>query len=263
MIPFAQLPRDQARQIRYVLCDIDDTITTRGKLSAAAYTALWRLHEAGIQVIPVTGRPAGWCDMIVRQWPVRAVVGENGAFVYYAQDGRLHTFTHPSVASGDIQGRLAAVRDACLAGVPGCRVSRDQFARIYDVAIDFNEDPPYLGPEAARRIQAICQEQGATAKISSIHVNAWFGDYNKVDMTKLFFAQVLGEDEQAIKRGVLFFGDSPNDEPMFAFFPLSAAVANIRPFVDDLRHLPAYVTQRPSGQGFAQAVDCLLELRKD
>lgn len=263
MIPFAQLPRDQARQVRYVLCDIDDTITTEGKLTAAAYTALWRLYEAGIQVIPVTGRPAGWCDMIVRQWPVRAVVGENGAFVYYAQDGHLHTFTHPSAASGDIQGRLAAVRDACLAGVPGCRVSRDQFARIYDVAIDFNEDPPYLGLEAARRIQAICREMGAAAKISSIHVNAWFGDYNKVDMTRLFFAQVLGEDEQAMKRGVLFFGDSPNDEPMFAFFPLSAAVANIRPFVDDLRHLPAYVTQQPSGQGFAQAVDRLLELRKD
>ena len=263
MIPFAQMDRAQARQVRYVLCDIDDTITTGGKLTAAAYTALWRLHEAGIQVVPVTGRPAGWCDMIVRQWPVRAVVGENGAFVYYVQDGHVRTFTHPSVASGDIQGRLAAVRDACLAGVPGCRVSRDQFARIYDVAIDFNEDPPYLGLEVARRIQAICRELGATAKISSIHVNAWFGDYNKVDMTRLFFAQVLGEDEQAMKRGVLFFGDSPNDEPMFAFFPLSAAVANIRPFVDDLGHLPAYVTRQPSGQGFAQAVERLLELRKD
>lgn len=261
MRPFTHLTKSQARQVRYVLCDIDDTITTDGKLSAAAYTALWRLHDNGVQVIPVTGRPAGWCDMIARQWPVRAVVGENGAFVYYAQDGRLHTFTHPSVATGDVQGKLAAVRDACLAGVPGCRVSRDQFARIYDVAIDFNEDPPYLGLEAAERIQAICQELGATAKISSIHVNAWFGNYNKVDMTRLFFTDVLGESESDMKNSVIFFGDSPNDEPMFAFFPLSAAVANIEPFAPNLRHLPTFVTQGRSGEGFAQAIDHLLGLR--
>jgi len=261
MKPFTQLTESQARQVRYVLCDIDDTITTDGKLSSAAYTALWRLYGNGIQVIPVTGRPAGWCDMIARQWPVRAVIGENGAFVYYTQDGRLHTFVHPSVATGDIQGQLAAVRDACLAGVPGCRLSRDQFARIYDVAIDFNEDPPYLGLEAAKRIQSICQNLGATAKISSIHVNAWFGNYNKVDMTRLFFTSVLGESESTIKRSVLFFGDSPNDEPMFAFLPLSVAVANIEPFIPQLASLPAFITQGRSGQGFAWAVDHLLSMR--
>lgn len=263
MIPFDRLPKNQARKVRYVLCDIDDTITTCGKLSATAYTALWRLHDSGIHVIPVTGRPAGWCDMILRQWPVSAVVGENGAFAYYTQDGRLCTFTHPSVVSGDSQRRLSVLCDACLAEVPGSRISRDQFARIYDVAIDFNEDPPYLGLETAQRIQTVCQKLGATAKISSIHVNAWFGDYSKVDMTRLFFAQVLGEDEEAMKSGVLFFGDSPNDEPMFAFFPLSVAVANIRPFIAQLRYLPTYVTQECSGEGFACAVEHLLELRKD
>ncbi len=145
MEPFSAIQPQRAGKIRYVLCDIDDTITTDGKLPVESYAALWRLHDAGYGVIPVTGRPAGWCDLIVRQWPVTAVVGENGAFVYYFREGHRLTFTHPSVAGGDIQGRLAAVRDACLAGVPGCRVSKDQFSRIYDVAIDFNEDPPYLG----------------------------------------------------------------------------------------------------------------------
>lgn len=263
MIPFSQMSRDQARKIRYVLCDIDDTITTCGKLSSAAYRALWRLQDDGIQVIPVTGRPAGWCDMILRQWPVRAVVGENGAFTYYMHDGRLCTFTHPSVASGDIQRRLSVLREACLREVPGCRIARDQFARIYDLAIDFNEDPPHLGLEAAKRIQAVCQRLGATAKISSIHVNAWFGEYNKLDMTQMFFTQVLGEKEEAMKSDVLYFGDSPNDEPMFSFFPLSVAVANIQPFAAQLQHLPTYVTRECSGEGFAGAVEQLMKLRKD
>ena len=102
MEPFVTIDPQRAEKIRYVLCDIDDTITTGGKLPAESYAALWRLHEAGYGVIPVTGRPAGWCDLIVRQWPVTAVVGENGAFVYYFRDGHRLTFTHPSVANGDI-----------------------------------------------------------------------------------------------------------------------------------------------------------------
>ena len=260
MQPFTTIDPRRAKKLRYVLCDIDDTITTGGKLPAESYAALWRLHDAGYGVIPVTGRPAGWCDLIVRQWPVTAVVGENGAFVYYFREGRRLTFTHPSVAEGDIQGRRAAVRDACLAGVPGCRVSKDQFARIYDVAIDFNEDPPYLGLEAAEKIREIAQSMGAVAKVSSIHVNAWFGDYNKLDMTRLFMKELMDEDDDAIREKVIFFGDSPNDEPMFAFFPTSCGVANIKPFVDRMTHLPAYVAAEESGKGFAGAVDHLLTI---
>ena len=261
MKPFEEFTAHQAGQIRCVLCDIDDTITTDGKLTAAAYAALWKLHDSGLQVIPVTGRPAGWCDMIVRQWPVRAVVGENGAFVYYFENGHLQNFIHPAAAAEDIREKLRAVRDACLAGVPGCRAARDQFARIYDVAIDFNEDPPHLGIEAAEKIRAICESMGAVAKISSIHVNAWFGNYDKVSATQLFFEKVLGKSRETLKREALFFGDSPNDEPMFEFFPQAVAVANIQPFAEKLRNLPAYITAERSGEGFAHAVEYLLALR--
>lgn len=257
MKPIAEMSTQTAEKIKYILCDIDDTITTEGKLSAAAYNALWKLHDAGYNVIPVTGRPAGWCDLIIRQWPVKAVVGENGAFVYYFEDGHLQKFTHPSVADGDIQGRLQAVKEACLKGVPGCRVSKDQFSRIYDVAIDFNEDPPYLGFEAADKIKDICESMGAIAKVSSIHVNTWFGDYNKLGMTKMFLHDVLHEDEILDK--VIFFGDSPNDEPMFEFFPLACAVANVKPFVNSIKHLPTYITNEESGKGFAEAIDIILE----
>lgn len=260
MKPFDQLTPAQAAAISYVLCDIDDTITTEGKLPAESYQALWQLQEAGIGVIPVTGRPAGWCDLIVRQWPVQAVVGENGAFVYYmGRDKQLHTFTHPSVAGGDIQGRLAAVRDACLAGIPGCRVAKDQFARIYDLAIDFGEDPPHLGFEAAEKIKDLCVSMGAVAKVSSIHVNAWFGDYNKLEMTQLFMKEILGETQ--LKDKIIFFGDSPNDEPMFEYFPLSCGVANIQPFTATMTHLPTFVAGREGGQGFADSVARLLALR--
>ena len=259
MEPIQALDKERISKLKYVLCDIDDTITLHGKLTAAAYNAIWALHDRGINVIPVTGRPAGWCDLIIREWPVRAVVGENGAFVYYSDGAHVKTFTHPSVAEEETHRKLDEVRKACLAGVPGCRVSRDQFARIYDLAIDFNEDPPYLGLEAAEKIRDICVSLGAEAKVSSIHVNAWYGDYNKVSMARLFLTEVLGETD--ITESCIFFGDSPNDEPMFEYFPISCAVANILPFKDKLTHLPSFVASKEGGDGFAEAVEFILSSR--
>ena len=261
MRPIKDLPQAQAQGLRYLLHDIDDTITSGGKLPPEAYAALWKLHDAGIRVIPVTGRPAGWCDLIVRQWPVDAVIGENGAFVCYPDEGGApRMFVHSSVASPQARERLAVVRDACLAGVPGCRVAKDQFARLYDVAIDFCEDPPRLGLGEAQRIRDIAEGMGAQAKVSSIHVNIWFGEYDKMAMAKLFFERVWGKAD--LLQAGLFMGDSPNDEPMFAAFPLSCGVANIRPFADAMAHLPAYVTEGEGGAGFAEAAAHILAQRK-
>jgi HAD superfamily hydrolase (TIGR01484 family) len=260
MKPIEELPVEGSQAISLVLTDIDDTLTSGGKLENEAYAALWRLYRAGLRVVPVTGRPAGWCDLIVRQWPVHAVIGENGAFVYYRETktNRIQTFTHPSVASHEIKRRLDAVREAVLTEVPGCRVARDQFARLYDLAIDFREDPPMLSLAEAERIKAVCERFGAQAKISSIHVNAWFGDYDKVKTARLFLRDYWGLSEERQKVEVLFCGDSPNDEPMFDFFPNSCAVANIREFEYLLRRPPTYISNSTHGRGFAEIVDAIL-----
>lgn len=255
MRPVLEMTPAEAARIRFVLFDIDDTITTAGKLTAQAYSALWALADAGLRLIPVTGRPAGWCDLILRQWPVCAVIGENGAFVLHCvRGGWPETFTHPN-APADAQARLAALRDAVLAAVPGCRIARDQFCRKYDLAIDFCEDAPRLPLSAAEEIRRVCEARGAHAKISSIHVNAWFGDYDKRSMAELFFREVLRED--AVSQSI-FFGDSPNDEPMFSAFPLACAVANIAPFAARMAHLPPYVASLPGGAGFAEAAAHIL-----
>ncbi len=259
MQPITRMQREWARGLKYVLHDIDDTITTEGKLPAASYQALWALHEAGIRVVPVTGRPAGWCDLILRQGPVDAVIGENGALVYYWEGKHQRVFTHPAVAGGEAKAKLDAIRAACLQGVPGCRVAKDQFARLYDLAIDFCEEPPVLPLSDAERIRDIAVGFGAQAKISSIHVNIWYGVYDKLSMAKLFFEQVWRETD-LLERGV-FFGDSPNDAPMFAAFPVSCAVANIAPFVPTIPHLPTFVTALSGGEGFAEAVAHILQLR--
>gem|GEM_PF-35280 len=251
--------RTESISLRFLFTDIDDTVTTDGRVTADAYEAIWRLSRAGISVIPVTGRPAGWCDLIIRQWPVDAVVGENGAFVYYrTTDGSIRTYTHPSIADEDLTSRLAEVREAVLEEVPGSRVARDQFCRKYDLAIDFREDPPDLGLETAEQIKHVCERFGAVAKISSIHVNCWFGSYDKLSMVTAFMQYRYGLDEAELKQTAVFCGDSPNDEPMFAFFPHSFGVGNITDFSHLMRHLPAGTASKRGGEGFAEIVGALL-----
>ena len=244
--------------MRFVCVDIDDTLTQDGKLLPEAFAALWKLKNADIAVVPVTGRPAGWCDLIVRQWPVEAVIGENGAFAFYTQEGMLKELHHPSIAPEEIRSRLDAVRRAVLAEVEDSRIAKDQRFRLYDLAIDFREDPPILGFDIAEQIADICRRFGAKARISSIHVNTWFGEYDKLEMVKVFFRHRWNIDIQKHRNQVLFCGDSPNDEPMFGFFPLSCAVANIRPMLRLIENAPEFITKESYGKGFAELVDIIL-----
>ena len=253
-----ELTRDMASGIRFVCTDIDDTLTKNGKLSGEAYQSLWRLFSSGIHVIPVTGRPAGWCDLIVRQWPVEGIVGENGAFAFFLENGRLRQMYHPSVAFGDVKKKLEIVRQSVLSEIPGTRVAKDQFSRMFDLAIDFREEPPDLGYETAVKIAELCERHGARAMISSIHVNAWYGDYNKVKMLSHYLKARWSIDDQEQKTQVFYCGDSPNDEPMFRRFPLSCGVANIRETEHLITHTPAFICSEPFGEGFSEFAAVLL-----
>ena len=250
-----------AKNIRVVMTDIDDTLTDEGKLVPAAYEALWRLSDAGIDVIPVTGRPAGWCDCIIRQWPVSEIIGENGALAFWLEDGVRRELYHPEVSPETSRKKLRVLEQIILDKIQGARVSKDQFSRMFDLAIDFNEEPPYLGFETAEKIRSLCEANGAVAKVSSIHVNAWFGIYDKLSMARLFLSSRLGLNIETDNDKVIYFGDSPNDEPMFASFRYSCGVANIVQFLDRIQHVPAYITEDRGGRGFAEAVSVILGLR--
>jgi HAD superfamily hydrolase (TIGR01484 family) len=262
MIPVLSFPVEDRRAVRFLLADIDDTLTDSGKLPSDSYDALWRIHDAGIKVIPVTGRPAGWCDLICRQWPVAAVIGENGAFAFYLEEDRLQIDCHPAAPEPFTnRDRLAGIAGEVYDLVPGTRAAKDQFSRLYDIAIDFREEPPMLDLDAARSIKQHFEFRGAEARISSIHVNAWFGDYNKLSMAEYFLSRHFGLDihQSDQNRQVVFCGDSPNDEPMFAAFHNSVGVANVREYAADMKTLPRYVTRLASASGFVETARVLLD----
>jgi HAD superfamily hydrolase (TIGR01484 family) len=259
--PLAEMQPAVAAGFHTLLTDIDDTLTTAGHLTAPAYAALDALHRAGLRVIPVTGRPAGWCDHIARMWPVDGVVGENGAFYMWhdAAAERLRT-RHLLDAAQRQAGaeRLAAVRERVLREVPGCALASDQFCRLYDLAIDFCEDVPALPDADVDRIVALMQAAGMTAKLSSIHVNGWFGDWNKLGTARLMLAERFGVDLDAERERIVFVGDSPNDAPMFDFFPHAVGVANVLDQRARLHALPAWITPSRAGAGFVELATALL-----
>jgi hypothetical protein len=250
-----------AARVRGVFCDIDDTLTTDGKLTAEAYSAMERLRAAGKLVVPITGRPAGWCDHIARMWPVDAVVGENGAF-YFCYDALarrlVKRFRDEDDTRAENRARLAAVCGRVLIEVPGSAIASDQLYRETDLAIDYCEDVPRLPDKAVERIAAIMEESGMTAKVSSIHVNGWFGHYDKLGMTRTLMQERYGVDLEPVRADYVFVGDSPNDAPLFAFFPNSVGVANVREFAGRITPPPAFVTNGRAGAGFAELADMII-----
>ena len=250
-----------ARRIRGLLFDLDDTLTTRGRLSAAAYAAMERLHGAGRIVVPVTGRPAGWCDSIARLWPVDAVIGENGAFYFWhdAASAKLERRYHDSREQREAnRARFAQIAERILREVPGSAISADQPYRETDLAIDYREDVPALPLESAEEIARWMRQSGLTAKISSIHVNGWFGQYDKLGMALRMLGERFALDPQAAAQSIAFVGDSPNDAPMFDYFVHSIGVANVLQFRGRLASAPRYVTRAESGAGFVEVVEHLL-----
>lgn len=241
--------------VRGVFFDIDDTFSTNGKITSEAYQALWRLKEAGKIVVPVTGRPAGWCDHIARMWPVDAVIGENGAFYFMMKDGRLAKHYVADTASAiHNKKKLANIRDEILRDVAGTAVASDQNYREFDMAIDFCEDVDRLGDDSINKVLEICKKYGVSVNISSIHINFWFGGYTKLSATKIFVRREMGLDLDLVNEQFIFCGDSPNDEPMFEYFQKSIGVANVLNFKDRLYYQPAYLANKKSGEGFAEIV---------
>lgn len=265
MQPLNQLDPSKASAISTVLCDIDDTITTEGMLTARAYQAMEDLSEAGIRVIPITGRPAGWCDHIARMWPVFAVVGENGAF-YMRYDRHLNKMFQHFWASAEVRQtnrqKLDALADRILQAIPGCALASDQPYRIADLAVDFCEDVAPLEEEAIDQIVELFVQAGAQAKVSSIHVNGWFGNYDKLTMTKTLFERELPETLSSLQHNVLFIGDSANDAPMFEHFAMSVGVANVKAQIHRIQTPPGFVCQNHSGDGFVEMARYLLNARK-
>jgi len=260
--PLATLPPARLAALHGVLTDIDDTLTRDGAIEPAALAALQRLHAAGVPVIAITGRPAGWSEPFARAWPVAAIVAENGAVLLRRDadrpDGLRRDFVADAATRAAHFARLQACAAAVLADVPGATLARDSAGRLTDIAVDHSEFA-HLDAAQVDAVVAVMRRHGLTATVSSIHVNGWLGTHDKPSGARWAVDAVLGR--RFDPADWVYVGDSTNDQAMFAQLPLSVGVANIARFVPQLRVLPAYVTPSERGAGFAELADALLRAR--
>lgn len=259
---WSEVPFSELRKIRGICLDIDETFSTHGKLTPEAFEALWNLKKAGYVVIPITGRPAGWCDHIARFWPVDAVVGENGAFTFFMEDGvRKRIDTPAGKKSALLKKKLHALGKKIQKKFKQAQWASDQAYREFDLAIDICEDVPAWPKDQIQALLKFCWDQEAHAKLSSIHVNVWYGDYDKKSGLKHFLKnnplpQPLQWEE------LLFIGDSPNDEPLFESFEFSIGVANLKKNLEKLTHQPRWITEKECGLGFCEMSDKMIKAKK-
>ena len=260
--PLSSLPRVAAGAVVGVLTDIDDTLTSDGAITLDALEALSALRALHLPVIAVTGRPMGWSEGFARTWPIDAIVAENGAVALFRDAAdRLHIEYAQDEPTRRINAvRLEAAARHILRDVPGSRLATDSAGRVTDIAIDHSEFA-HLPTAQIEQVVAVMRDEGMSATVSSIHINGWYGDHDKLSGARWIVRRLLGRDLDAEADHWIYVGDSTNDQLMFAHFPLSVGVANLLRFADQLTTWPAYLTQGERGAGFAEVARALIDAR--
>lgn len=271
----ANRPSHSFSQITGLFTDIDDTLTTDGAITPDALQALADLKAAGLSVVAITGRPVGWSEPFAAQWPVDAIVAENGAVALQRAaateslnemglqrllDQRWQlskSYQQPPAVRQRNYARMQQVLAQIESEVPGARRATDSAGRETDIAIDHSEFT-HLPQEAIDHAVRLMREAGMNATVSSIHINGWFGDHNKLEGARWIVRELWGRDLNAEMDRWVYVGDSTNDQLMFQHFEHSVGVANVARFVPQLQHLPRYVTQGERGTGFAEVARAIL-----
>lgn len=260
-VPWAEVGTSALQGIVGVLTDIDDTLTRNGQIEPEALAALHALHAAGVPVLAITGRPMGWSQPFARDWPLAAIVAENGAVALWRQGSGVQVdYAQDEATRQHNARRLRAVAARILREVPGATLARDSAGRVTDIAIDHSEFS-HLPPAAVAQVVALMQAEGMVATVSSIHINGWFGTHTKRSGAQWMVQRLFGHDTEADPAPWLYVGDSTNDQAMFAHFPFSVGVANLLHFAGQLTQWPAYLTSAERGAGFAQVAQVLLAHR--
>ncbi|MGK3997812.1 HAD family hydrolase [Sorangium sp. So ce1024] len=278
MEPLSLLPPDAARSLAGVIFDLDDTVLDHGALTEAAYSALFRLREAGLALVACTGRPAGWGEVIQRQWPIDATIAENGAVALVREPAGLIRGEGPASADGggrvvllgglDREARrarraeLVALADDMVRRFPAAALADDNDQRVTDVTIDIGEHRR-VPPEDVQKMRAELRDRGVRTLVSSVHLHLTRDPSDKATGAVRLLSARFGEDPTRARYRYAFVGDSGNDGVAFAAFALTFGVANVRAHLGKLSVPPRFVASLPMGRGFAEIAHRIAELRKN
>jgi len=256
MTPIQERPPGIFSSVRFLLTDMDETLTFNGRLAAATYAALEQLQQAGICVIPVTAAPAGWCDQMARMWPVNGVIGENGGFFFRRENhghGLKRSFWHGE-QSADVMPRLLAIGHDIMRRIPLARFAEDQAFRLTSLAFARTGDAAL-----EQEIVVALADEGLNTTINNLWILAWTGTYDKLAAARKVLEEEYQIDDATAQQSLLYSGDSVNDAPMFMHYRHTVGVSTVRQYLAQLPKAPAWITDGPGGSGFVQAARAVLD----
>lgn len=259
MKPLAHWPEDERRRIGGVLTDIDDTLTTHGRMLPEVLSALGRLQSAGMLLVAVTGRPTYWAMPLLRLCGFDAVIAENGASAFWRESGAIRSWFYADEATRrEHRRQLEAFVPVLQRRFPDIAVAEDAPQRVGDLAFDIGENISPLPANEVREVLEFMRANRFHAAASSIHAHASLAQFCKQATSQHILAEVFGIDDRVACDTFAFIGDSGNDARMFAHYPHAVGVANIASHLDRLETLPAYVTPSPYGTGFVEFAEAIL-----
>lgn len=240
--------------VRLVASDFDGTLTKFGKITANLLQGLVDLANAGLPVLIVTGRSAGWVSGLVNYLPVIGAIAENGGFFVSPQEADPPLILTPIADLTQHRLNLAQTFAHLQAEFPQLQETSDNRFRLTDWTFDVQG----LTWEDLQKIDHLCTDRGWGFTYSSIQCHIKPATQDKATgLLKLLSTQFPNYSSAQ----VLTVGDSPNDESLFnsVFFPLSVGVANLLEYRDRLTHAPAYITQGKEVEGFGELVQFLTQ----
>ena len=259
MRPIESLDPHEASRLHGLLFDLDDTLLDGVELREDAYAAMFRLREAGLLLVAVTGRPAGWGSVLVRQWPVAAMVCENGAIAVLRERGSTSLVdTVDAETRQRRRARLCAFARQLESDFPLLRPADDAELRVTDTTFDIGKragvDREIVAAAAG---QARCA--GFRTTVSTVHLHVTLDADDKASGALRTIQRLRNVDPTVARWRYGYIGDSENDAPCFAAFHTTIAPANVRgrPTVP-----PRFVTHQPRGAGFAEAAAVLCARRQ-
>lgn len=264
--PLDELTREEARRLTGFVFDLDDTVLDHGELTEVAYSALFRLRESGLRLVACTGRPAGWAEVLLRQWPIDAAVAENGAVALIKERkaqgaARIETLFPTNIAEVQENRReLLDLAQSFVRRFPEAALADDNAARWTDVTIDIGEHRK-VGAATIAVMREEAASRGLLTFVSSVHMHLVSMQGDKASGTLRLFETRFGESSDVARAANAFVGDSGNDASAFSAFHLTFGVANV---VHHLAHLPdppRFMTEKARGLGFAELTECVVFLR--
>ncbi len=236
----SDLPRLNPSKI--VFSDFDGTLTLENKALTTEFFAILELiQKQRAELVIVSGRSLSWGHFLLTHFPqLQLCIMEGGGIIVYRKsNGDLGEI---SLVGTDDLLHLESVTEQLMVKFPNLPISADSFGRKTDRAVEFEQ----MHDNQIHMLLQFLQAHKIQYTKSNVHINFWSGEVSKYLGVKFCLDNL--RPNTSIEQCV-FFGDAPNDQSMFQFFPNSVGVANIEKSLSRLEFKPSTILKGPENEG--------------